>query len=165
MDVAVLAVDLDASLIARCRERSKQRAIRYEEADVTSDSGLQVVREFLAEHSALKFDLVTCFSVTMWIHLNHGDAGLKIFLENIASLSNRLLIEPQPWTCYKTARRRMRKLKQPDFPHMQHLQWTSNVPDDIVRFLTSQCNMKVLTDCGTTSDWNRPVHLLSSLNS
>jgi hypothetical protein len=44
-------------------------------------------------------------SVTMWIHLNHGDDGLSRFLEVVASYTHYLLLEPQPWKCYQTAAR------------------------------------------------------------
>jgi hypothetical protein len=79
------------------------------------------------------FHFVSLFSITMWIHVNHGDEGLIKFLETAASLSiynnndndnndnnnntfkdntndrvntisySSLLIEPQPWKCYKSA--------------------------------------------------------------
>ena len=59
------------------------------------------VRGFLSKCGAKSFDLVMCFSVTMWIHLNRGDKGLAEFLGLCCSLSRNVLVEPQPWKCYK----------------------------------------------------------------
>jgi len=50
------------------------------------------------------FDLVSAFSVTKWIHLNHGDAGLRAFFANVfESLrpGGRFVYEPQPWKSYR----------------------------------------------------------------
>ena len=53
------------------------------------------------------FDLVSAFSVTKWIHLNHGDAGLVRFFERVfESLKpgGRFVYEPQPWKSYTKRR-------------------------------------------------------------
>ena len=47
------------------------------------------------------FDLVMCFSVTMWIHLNRGDEGLEEFVKFCCGASRNVLVEPQPWKCYQ----------------------------------------------------------------
>ena len=64
---------------------------------------------FVLESDALldtvkpEFDTVLCLSITKWIHLNFGDAGLRRFFRR-AFLSlrpgGRLLLEPQPWASY-----------------------------------------------------------------
>ncbi|XP_008483186.1 pre-miRNA 5'-monophosphate methyltransferase [Diaphorina citri] len=54
-----------------------------------------------------KFNVVFCFSVTMWIHLNHGDQGLLEFLDKISSLGKYLILENQLWKCYRNAQRRI----------------------------------------------------------
>ena len=45
------------------------------------------------------------FSVTMWIHLHHGDEGLERFLRLVSEVGEFILLEPQPWKCYQTAAR------------------------------------------------------------
>lgn len=57
-----------------------------------------------------RFDIVFAFGVTMWIHLNNGDSELFRFLETLASLGKYVVLEPQPWKCYKAARKRARRL-------------------------------------------------------
>ena len=41
------------------------------------------------------------YSVTMWVHLNHGDTGLARFLSLLAARARWVLLEPQPWKCYQ----------------------------------------------------------------
>ncbi|KAI8611856.1 S-adenosyl-L-methionine-dependent methyltransferase [Chytriomyces sp. MP71] len=47
-----------------------------------------------------KFDTVLALSITKWIHVRHGDAGLKLFFKKCYSALKRggcLILEPQPW--------------------------------------------------------------------
>jgi hypothetical protein len=60
-----------------------------------------------------KFNIISLFSITMWIHLNHGDDGLIGCLTRSVSYlhtNGSLIIEPQLWKCYKNNNKRCRKL-------------------------------------------------------
>lgn len=61
------------------------------------------------------FHFISVFSTTMWIHINHGDDGLRAFFITVKSFLlphfSALLVEPQPPKCYTNAARRCRKLR------------------------------------------------------
>jgi len=50
------------------------------------------------------YDTITCFSVTKWIHLHHGDTGIQTLFREIFRLlvpGGTLVLEPQPWSSYR----------------------------------------------------------------
>jgi len=55
-----------------------------------------------------EYDLVICFSVTKWVHLNFGDGGLKRFFRRIYKAlrpGGRLILEAQSWKSYSKRKR------------------------------------------------------------
>lgn len=53
------------------------------------------------------YNIILAFSVTKWIHLNYGDAGLMRFFRRVFNLlkpGGHLLLEPQPKASYKNSR-------------------------------------------------------------
>ena len=56
--------------------------------------------------SAGSLDMVTCFSVTKWVHLNQGDEGLLAMFRAVHALlapGGCFVLEPQPWRSYRNA--------------------------------------------------------------
>ena len=51
-----------------------------------------------------QYDVITCLSVTKWVHLSQGDEGLLALFRKVYALlrpGGRFLLEPQPWKSYK----------------------------------------------------------------
>ncbi|XP_037077089.1 probable RNA methyltransferase Y17G7B.18 [Pollicipes pollicipes] len=73
------------------------RNVTFEHANfvLETDAMLETVRP--------EFDTILCLSITKWVHLNFGDAGMRRFFRRVfLSLrpGGRLLLEPQPWASY-----------------------------------------------------------------
>ena len=74
----------------------------FENEDVTTGGG---------DHS---FDVISAFSVTKWIHLNHGDEGLLKFFRGVYDSlrpGGRFVFEPQQWKSYQNRRRASEAIK------------------------------------------------------
>lgn len=123
-NIKLLGIDIDETLIARAIEKNKYKEnISYMCLNIMEPSAMEFLTQYIAREKnkeetqrynesvpstkTTKFNIVFCFSVTMWIHLNHGDQGLLEFLEKIVSLGEYLVLENQLWKCYRNAQRRM----------------------------------------------------------
>ncbi|XP_002734672.1 pre-miRNA 5'-monophosphate methyltransferase-like [Saccoglossus kowalevskii] len=159
-DLQILGCDMDDTLIQRANESNPYpQNITFINLDVTDEVASNAAfRQYLNKHNRTRFDIISCFSVTMWIHLHGGDTGLEEFLLTISKLTDFLIIEPQPWKCYKSAVKRVKKLKLGNdyFPHFESLKIRDDVVDNIDAYLERKCEMQRLHCFGQT-DWNRKL--------
>lgn len=101
-NVVVLGIDIDATLIERATQANKyQQNVFYKCCNIMECEDADIVNDHLKSFAKSQFDVVCCFSITMWIHLNNGDNGLLRFLDLMTQFSEILIIEPQPWKCYQ----------------------------------------------------------------
>ncbi|KAF0719001.1 Aste57867_1344 [Aphanomyces stellatus] len=120
IDLHVLGIDIDDVLIARATQRwATHPSVSFAMGDIMQPNDALFAPYLLGTDR--RFDLVTVFSVTMWIHLNHGDAGLSAFLDAVSQRAAHVIIEPQPWKCYRTAIGRLkRKAIRNPFQPLKH---------------------------------------------
>ncbi|XP_032872999.1 RNA 5'-monophosphate methyltransferase [Amblyraja radiata] len=166
-DLKLLGCDIDADLIQRATDSNPYpESIRYITLDVMDPVWREAaLRPHLDRCRRASFDICFCMSVTMWIHLHHGDRGLLDFLLWLSGLCRTLLIEPQPWKCYRSAARRLRKLGHDTFDHFKTLAIKGDVAQKIQQFLIADCNMELVRCFGNTN-WDRSLLLFKkcSLN-
>lgn len=156
-DVFILGIDLDSDLITRSKESNKYTDhIIFEKMDIMQDSSISQLQSFLQKYNKTKFDMITCFSTTMWIHLHHGDDGLNKFLQTISKLATLLLIEPQEWKSYKSAVRRMTRLNQKIFK-LEKLK-IRDITYHLLQFFPKECYKQFNICLGETS-WGRNMFL------
>uniref|UniRef100_UPI00398F1CC2 pre-miRNA 5'-monophosphate methyltransferase n=1 Tax=Pristiophorus japonicus TaxID=55135 RepID=UPI00398F1CC2 len=160
IDLKLLGCDIDADLIQRATEsNSFPDSISYVTLDVMDPASREAVfKPYLDTFHRTSFDICFCMSVTMWIHLHHGDQGLLDFLTCVSGLCEALLIEPQPWKCYRSAARRLRKLGNGKFDHFKTLAIKGDVAQKIQQFLITECKMELVQCFGSTS-WDRSLLL------
>lgn len=162
--VRMMAVDLDGQLIERAREMTsadQARVLTFETLNVVTqpnerDHMWSRYLEQQKEPVRKRFDAAFCFSTTMWIHLNHGDDGLRALLACLASWSDSVIVEPQPWKCYRSAARRLRRSKKPPFPAYDSLKYRSDVLERIDDILCRELGLQLHAHLGH-SEWNRPI--------
>ncbi|NP_001079900.1 pre-miRNA 5'-monophosphate methyltransferase [Xenopus laevis] len=158
--VHFLCCDIDPDLITRARASNPfPDFISYATLDIMDSSAVRgPVNDFLQQFARSTFDIAFCMSVTMWIHLNYGDQGLVTFLGHLANLCDYLLVEPQPWKCYRSAARRLRKLGRQDFDHFHSLSIRGDMAENITQILTAEGAAKLIHIFGNTS-WDRSLLL------
>nr|XP_022914309.1 probable RNA methyltransferase CG11342 [Onthophagus taurus] len=155
--IKILGVDLDPILIKRAQVNNKNENITFTHLDFTNDSErIEILKNYLKDKN--KFDVTFCFSITMWIHLNNGDEGLIHFIKSICEISKMIVIEPQPWKCYKTAIRRMKKSNE-TFPRYEKLQIRHQVEEKIEETLL-QLNFIKINEIFEPK-WGRKLQIFS----
>nr|XP_057910865.1 pre-miRNA 5'-monophosphate methyltransferase [Doryrhamphus excisus] len=156
-NVHLLGFDLDDTLIQRANCTNPfPGSVTFTPLDITKDC--TPLQDYLNLHGSSHFHVTFCLAVTMWVHLNHGDAGLLRLLSRLAELSQHLLLEAQPWKCYRSAARRLRKLGRSDFDHFKNLQIRGDMSKHVMRHLEGHCNMELVRSFGATV-WNRKLLL------
>jgi len=157
--IRMLGVDLDDKLVDRAVTNfTIKDKLEFQPIDIMSETFKDDIGQYLQKYNKTKFDLVTVFSVTMWVHLNHGDLGLIEFIKRLCSISQNVLVEPQPWKCYQTAARRMRKLGKQEFEEMKNLKFRGpGVDQEIVNLFVKE-GLNIVADFGE-SKWNRKLIL------
>jgi 7SK snRNA methylphosphate capping enzyme len=138
---SVVGVDIDSSLVHTARQRvrvlvdqmrtSGSPALAANNADagesipastrfpsnISFVNGDFVLRaDDLLDNVQDEYDTVVAFSITKWVHVNNGDAGLRRFFKRCYRClrpGGRLLLEAQPWSSYE--RRKCTVLVSLDF--------------------------------------------------
>ncbi|XP_007528598.1 RNA 5'-monophosphate methyltransferase [Erinaceus europaeus] len=159
-ELCFLCCDIDPVLVERAKKECPfPDALTFITLDFMNQKSQKVLlNSFLNQFGRSVFDIGFCMSVTMWIHLNHGDHGLWEFLAHLSSLCHYLLVEPQPWKCYRAAARRVRKLGLNDFDHFHSLAIRGDMASQIVRILTQDHGMELVCCFGNTN-WDRSLLL------
>lgn len=154
--VLVYGIDIDDTLINRARhENDDCDSISYDCVDVMDNKAFEKVHQYLSLQQRSQFDAVCCFSITMWIHLNHHDVGLQEFLRKLSALAKLFVVEPQPWKCYQTAERRLKKTGEV-FPLFLELNWRTQVEDEIQNYMEVALRRKKLYESCPTK-WKRKI--------
>ncbi|KAM3936151.1 RNA 5'-monophosphate methyltransferase [Leptodactylus fuscus] len=157
--VYFMCCDIDPDLITRAQTANPcPDAITFSTLDITDASSLGTLHSFLDRFGQSSFHIGFCMSITMWIHLNHGDNGLVEFLNRLKSLCDYVLIEPQPWKCYRSAARRLRKLGRQDFDHFHTLSIRGDMAKEITKIMTKDGSTELIHRFGKTS-WDRSLLL------
>ncbi|KAF1792525.1 S-adenosyl-L-methionine-dependent methyltransferase [Phytophthora cactorum] len=158
----VLGVDIDEVLVERAAKKlvhlTEGDAVQFRHVDVMTSKFSKEIAPFLelAQRSTAerKFNLITCFSVTMWIHLNNGDDGLWKFLETVSDMTQHLIIEPQAWKCYRNAQKRLVRMRVEVPQSFREIKVRTDVVEKIDTFLLAAGRFRYKAQLGKTN-WSR----------
>ncbi|KAG6971372.1 hypothetical protein JG687_00002104 [Phytophthora cactorum] len=155
----VLGVDIDEVLVERAAKKlvhlTEGDAVQFRHVDVMTSKFSKEIAPFLelAQRSTAerKFNLITCFSVTMWIHLNNGDDGLWKFLETVSDMTQHLIIEPQAWKCYRNAQKRLVRMRVEVPQSFREIKVRTDVVEKIDTFLLAAGRFRYKAQLGKTN--------------
>ena len=167
--VEAYGIDMDIELIQRAKKKceglslGKNVNIEFIGGDFMNKDSVGLIKG--------KFNFVSLFSVTMWIHLNHGDEGLETLFDRCADLLSMtttmgaLLVEPQAWRSYKNARKRVRNLQLPEPKFWRSISY-KNPEEDIEKIIESRTQFNAVIPLGREM-WGRycSIYLENSNNS
>lgn len=165
----MFGIDIDDELIDRANAKAKDQLLEsnvHFQAINIMDTDCDKIESHMRNHQCERFHLVTAFSVTMWIHLNYDDIGLRTFLRRISSISNVVIIEPQNWKSYKNAVKRSRKLELDKPKYFDHLKLRDDIHDQIIKFLNEDvdCKFDKYETLGQDT-WGRSLHIFTKIKS
>lgn len=88
----MLGIDLDDDLIKCASKKHKgNEQLSFIHSDLMEEQCEEQLFSFVSQFKSSNFNFVFCFSVSMWIHLHHGDEGMKTFFKRIAKLGDFLV--------------------------------------------------------------------------
>ncbi|XP_043088540.1 7SK snRNA methylphosphate capping enzyme [Puntigrus tetrazona] len=92
-----------------------------------------------------EYDVILCLSLTKWVHLNHGDAGIQRLFQRIYRHllpGGVLILEPQPWSSYS----RRKRLTEVMYRNYRSIRLK---PDQFSSFLTAEVGFSSYELIGT----------------
>lgn len=144
---ASVGVDIDPWLIEQAKAAYPQGPCTFERFDFVDASAYN--------GTALgTFDVVFLLSVTKWIHLNNGDAGMLALFGHIYSILNdggHLVVEPQPMSNYASAARKNKELRAT----YKGIEMRPPFEEE----LTAQSFQRILEVDREEEGFSRPVHV------
>ncbi|XP_026881031.2 7SK snRNA methylphosphate capping enzyme isoform X1 [Electrophorus electricus] len=129
-------------------------------ANVTFVKGNYVLEsDLLLQTQREEFDVVLCLSVTKWVHLNWGDAGLKRLFHRVyhhLRPGGLFILEPQPWSSYS----KRKKLTEAIYKNYYSIRFK---PEQFSAYLTTEVGFSSYELIGTPKSSNRgfqrPIYL------
>lgn len=169
-----IGVDIDQTLIDLAVEMSTKRVDQnsrvmenfYRLDFIDTEAVDELIGKLSEEFPSLKdgFTFVSIFSTTMWIHLNFGDEGLRLFIANaLKQVSSKgvLIVEPQLNKCYRSAAKRCRKLGMERPAYLDQIK-PDQVEDEIKSAVIQQRPDFACTYCLGKESWGRPIYIFAA---
>jgi 7SK snRNA methylphosphate capping enzyme len=184
---SILGIDIDESLIKKAEEMKAQRKKQKEQAEAFKiqnpwpisfvqtmgplpdydaspypENLSYVAGNYLDFEDTQKYDCITCFSTTKWIHFNWGDEGVKKLFQKIYDSLNEggvFVLEPQLWDSYKKKKTLTEAIKR-------NVNDIKLKPEEFPKYLTTEMKFTLektmyIHDAEDNSSFaDRPIYML-----
>lgn len=164
---SAIGIDIDADLIGSARRHlsTMLKTSSSEGYDAKSLKSVQFRRanyvyqdEALLNSEKPQFDVILCLSVTKWMHLNYGDAAVRLVFKRVFRQLHDggvFILEAQPWSSYK----RKKKLTEEIFANFKQINFR---PDEFNKFLLGkEVGFREMSELKmanpTTKGFKRPI--------
>ncbi|KAI9350871.1 Bicoid-interacting protein 3-domain-containing protein [Obelidium mucronatum] len=158
----VVGIDVDPRLVVKARKERAVKAalLKDNEIDyfpVTAPLMLSTmpIIEIDEDDNDETYDTVLALSITKWIHVKHGDSGLRLFFKKCWSVLKKggvLILEPQSWDTYSKAARKNDGIKEGDINNVS-IKRKSRLalrPDNFPDLLVKEIGFSSFTKLGTS---------------
>ena len=160
--IQLFGIDIDPILIEKAQSKyAEDGCCKFMVCDVLSQDFDSVLNRLMEENRIETFSLISLFSITMWLHINCGDSAFYDFLKKCCGLSHHVLIEPQPWRCYRQAKKRCLKngIPLPEYLKDSRRLEPTRIEEDIAKYI-SESGLKCKEHwCLGREDWGRLLML------
>jgi len=113
----------------------------------------------LKENESKQYDTIMCMSTVKWIHLNFGDAGVKILFHNVYTQlkdGGIFIFEPQNWRSYKKKRNLNPRIKNNFYKISFKPEQFQSYLEDVYNF---KCLNKVQPPSNSKKSFDRPIFI------
>uniref|UniRef100_A0A182M0I8 RNA methyltransferase n=1 Tax=Anopheles culicifacies TaxID=139723 RepID=A0A182M0I8_9DIPT len=106
-----------------------------------------------------QFDVICCFSVLMYIHLNGGDEGLRRVLDYVCERGKFLILELQAWHKYRDQVRRLKRDANESYPLYAGLEWRggSGVLESHIKEYVRSKGFELVSESSEKSEFDRQL--------
>ncbi|XP_053696292.1 probable RNA methyltransferase CG11342 [Sabethes cyaneus] len=159
----MLGVDIDEQLITVAREQHQSVGLHFESTDIYEAANgtrqLDPIGAALEQAGSQRFEVIFCFSILMYVHLNHGDDGLRSVLNYLCGRAEFLVLELQSWKKYRDHVRRMHREGGGDYPSYGELTWKGN-DGQLEKFISdyvTQQGFSIVDSSAEKNEFNRNI--------
>uniref|UniRef100_A0A182SKM4 RNA methyltransferase n=1 Tax=Anopheles maculatus TaxID=74869 RepID=A0A182SKM4_9DIPT len=106
-----------------------------------------------------RFDVICCFSVLMYIHLNGGDDGLRSVLDYLCDKGKLVILELQAWKKYRDQVRRLKRDASQTYPLYAELEWRGGcgVLEDHIKAYVGSKGFEMVSESAEKNEFDRQL--------
>ncbi|XP_050079133.1 probable RNA methyltransferase CG11342 [Anopheles maculipalpis] len=163
--VKAVGIDIDERLCDRARtefpeiEFFKGNILSIAHQQTTRGQAEDPIEQCMKRLGIERFDVICCFSVLMYIHLNGGDDGLRSVLDYLCEKGKFLILELQAWKKYQDQVRRLKRDAGQMYPLYAELEWRGRggVLEDHIKAYVASKGFQMVSESAEKNEFDRQL--------